>query len=128
VGTVSRWVARPGGGFLDVEDVTHDIFLKVHRELPRFRGEARLSTWLYADDGQHRSQPPARRAVSTPVSWHPRPRAGTWPTSGRWPGRDSSDADAQRRLARVLDQLSDRERQVLVLFELEGRSAARSRS
>ena len=29
------------------EEVAQDVFLRVHRGLPYFRGEARLSTWLY---------------------------------------------------------------------------------
>lgn len=29
------------------EDLAQDVFLRVHRGLPYFRGEARLSTWLY---------------------------------------------------------------------------------
>ena len=30
-----------------VDDLAQDVFLKVHRGLPYFRGEARLSTWIY---------------------------------------------------------------------------------
>lgn len=29
------------------EDLAQEVFLKVHRGLPYFRGEARLSTWIY---------------------------------------------------------------------------------
>lgn len=29
------------------EDLAQDVFLRVHRGLPFFRGEARLSTWIY---------------------------------------------------------------------------------
>jgi len=29
------------------EDLAQDVFLRVHRGLPYFRGEARLSTWVY---------------------------------------------------------------------------------
>jgi RNA polymerase sigma-70 factor, ECF subfamily len=29
------------------EDFAQDVFLRVHRGLPYFRGEARLSTWIY---------------------------------------------------------------------------------
>src|SRR5688572_1300990 len=29
------------------EDLAQDVFLKIHRGLPYFRGEARLSTWIY---------------------------------------------------------------------------------
>ena len=30
------------------EDLAQEVFLRVHRGLPYFRGEAKLSTWLYA--------------------------------------------------------------------------------
>src|SRR5437764_7721671 len=30
-----------------VEDLAQDVFLRIHRGLPYFRGEARLSTWIY---------------------------------------------------------------------------------
>jgi RNA polymerase sigma-70 factor (ECF subfamily) len=30
-----------------VDDLAQDVFLKIHRGLPYFRGEAKLSTWLY---------------------------------------------------------------------------------
>ncbi len=36
-----------GGHSTDAEDATQDIFLEVHRSLPRFRGEARLDTWIH---------------------------------------------------------------------------------
>ena len=29
------------------DDLAQDVFLKIHRGLPYFRGEARLSTWIY---------------------------------------------------------------------------------
>jgi RNA polymerase sigma factor (sigma-70 family) len=31
----------------EVEDVTQEVFIKVYRKLATFRGEARLSTWIY---------------------------------------------------------------------------------
>jgi len=30
-----------------VDDLAQEVFLKVHRGLPAFRGEAKLSTWIY---------------------------------------------------------------------------------
>lgn len=30
-----------------VEDVAQEVFLRIHRGLPYFRGQARLSTWIY---------------------------------------------------------------------------------
>src|SRR4051812_25295778 len=38
-------VLGPGRG--DLEDVLQDVFIEVFRSLARFRGDAKLTTWLY---------------------------------------------------------------------------------
>ncbi len=35
------------GNYDDAQDLTQDIFWAVYRNLPKFRGEARVSTWIY---------------------------------------------------------------------------------
>jgi len=119
--TVARWVARLGGPLLDVEDVTHDVFVKVQRELPKFRGDAQLTTWLF---------------TMTANTVRTRRRTEAFRRLFRAPSDDALDVadesalapeqlerrDAERALYRVLDKLAERDRQVLVLFELEGRS------
>jgi RNA polymerase sigma-70 factor, ECF subfamily len=32
----------------DASDVAQEVFLRVHRSLPKFRGDSALSTWIYA--------------------------------------------------------------------------------
>ena len=46
------------------EDLSQEVFLRIHRGLPYFRGEARLSTWIYRIVANVCSQPPAAVAVS----------------------------------------------------------------
>jgi RNA polymerase sigma-70 factor (ECF subfamily) len=46
------------------EDLAQDVFLRIHRGLPYFRGEARLSTWIY------------RIVVNVCLQDHARPRDG----------------------------------------------------
>ena len=49
------------------EDLAQDVFLKIHRGLPYFRGEARLSTWIYrivANACAEQPRSPAAVAVS----------------------------------------------------------------
>src|SRR3954447_7446732 len=45
------------------EDLAQDVFLRIHRGLPYFRGEARLSTWIYRIVAnlclQEQARPPA---------------------------------------------------------------------
>jgi RNA polymerase sigma-70 factor (ECF subfamily) len=47
------------------EDLAQDVFLRIHRGLPYFRGEARLSTWIY------------RIVANVCVQDHARPAAAT---------------------------------------------------
>ena len=48
------------------EDLAQDVFLRIHRGLPYFRGEARLSTWIYRIVVNVCAQPqsPAAQTVS----------------------------------------------------------------
>ena len=45
-GLVQR-ILGAGANADDVDDVTQDVFVQAWRALPRFRGDARFSTWLY---------------------------------------------------------------------------------
>src|SRR5262245_56331224 len=40
-------IARTTGDRSRAEDLAQEVFFRVHRGLPDFRGEARLSTWIY---------------------------------------------------------------------------------
>lgn len=44
---VYRRLTRILGPIAEREDLTQDVFLAVHRELPRFRGDAQLSTFIH---------------------------------------------------------------------------------
>jgi RNA polymerase sigma-70 factor (ECF subfamily) len=46
-GLVFALVARSITDPSRAEDLSQDVFLRVHRGLPYFRGESRLSTWIY---------------------------------------------------------------------------------
>jgi RNA polymerase sigma-70 factor (ECF subfamily) len=46
------------------EDLSQEVFLRIHRGLPYFRGEARLSTWIYRIVANVCAQPPAAIAAS----------------------------------------------------------------
>jgi len=46
-GLVFALIARTVQDRTRAEDLAQDVFLRVHRGLPYFRGEARLSTWIY---------------------------------------------------------------------------------
>ncbi len=43
---ITRYLARLVGEF-EAEDLTQEVFVRVNQNLPGFRGESRLSTWIY---------------------------------------------------------------------------------
>jgi RNA polymerase sigma-70 factor, ECF subfamily len=122
--TVSRWVSRLWGP-RDAQDLLHEVFLVVQRRLPDFRGESALTTWLYsitvrvvvdrrkkekwrkllwrrAERELEAEQPP----VETPLGAALREQA-------------------TRSVYSILDTMPERDRTLLILFELEGLSAKR---
>lgn len=46
-GLVFALIARSITNRARAEELSQDVFLKVHKGLPYFRGEAKLSTWIY---------------------------------------------------------------------------------
>lgn len=45
--TVLRLARTLGGGAVDAEDVSQEVFVRVWRSLSKFRGDSAFSTWLY---------------------------------------------------------------------------------
>lgn len=119
--TIGKWIARLGGPGLDVEDTMHDVFLIVGRELQHFRGEARLTTWLYAIT---LNVVRSRRRKERFARFFRAPNAeGLEVADARLlPDEELARRQASKRLHTALDGLNDRYRQVLVLFELESRT------
>ncbi|MGA9524114.1 MAG: RNA polymerase sigma factor [Myxococcaceae bacterium] len=119
---VARWARRLGGPLIDVEDVVQEVFLVVHRQLPSFRAEAAITTWLFritANVASHRRRKDRLRR------W----LRGTAEETGPELASDEPDATSRieqaqlsRRLYRVLDGMSEKYRTVLILFELEEHS------
>jgi len=59
------WRLAPDRG--QVDDLAQEVFLKIYRGLPYFRGEARLSTWIYRIVANVCTQARSRRGVEVPL-------------------------------------------------------------
>ena len=44
---IYNYLLRMTQNHAEAEDLTQETFIRVHRSLPSFRGEAKLSTWIY---------------------------------------------------------------------------------
>lgn len=116
---VLGWVIRLGGQRLDADDVAHQVFEVALNKLAGFRGDSTVKTWLYGI---------TRRVVA-----NARRRALFWSfvsleaVIGVDPGaspEELSNREGQRRLVQsALEDLSFPMREVVVLVDLEERSA-----
>ena len=117
---VSRIVFRMIGPSADVEDVVQEVFLNVYRSLPSFRGDAKFSTWLYRL-ATNVTRMHLRRGRSRPkfadVEVPEAPRESRPPDG---PDEQIERAERVRALYRLLEGLSEKKREVLILHDLEG--------
>ncbi len=101
------------GRAVDAEDSTQEVFLSVHRALPAFRGEARLSTWVYRIALRAALQVRARQARTPPA-----------PLESADDGTEASllARDEARRTLAAMQALPAEHRAVLSLFAVQGLS------
>jgi RNA polymerase sigma-70 factor, ECF subfamily len=116
---VARWAERLAGPGFDLPDLVHEVFEIAQRRLPSFRGDSSAATWLFGITDmvvRHRrrkdrlrhwlvgsSSDVARYAPASPSSQHDQ----------------LEKKECIARVYRVLDRLPERDRQILILFELE---------
>lgn len=123
--TVARWAARlygPGGprGGVTVEDLVQEVFLIAHRSLAGFRGEAKVTTWLFRitqNVVRHRRRRERLRALVYAPE-RVAEQAGTELS----PAEALERRQAQRLVYEVLDEMNEKHRTAFALFELEGLS------
>ena len=109
--------ARLLGSRSQAEDVVQDVFVTLHAELARYDGRAPFKTWLYGIAMNHvRGH---RRRL-----WRHRATrlAGFfgWSHDAPSPETVCASGEAAQVLQRILSQMSDKQREVFVLYELEG--------
>jgi RNA polymerase sigma-70 factor, ECF subfamily len=117
--TVARWAARLGGPAADVEDIVQEVFLVVNRRLGEFRSDARMSTWLFGITAKVAANERRRRKLR---HWWFRlaPSAGDeMPAQADGPLEHIEKRERRVLFYRALDNLNERHRRALVLFELE---------
>ncbi len=102
----------------DIEDIVQEIFIKIFRGLPGFRGGSRLSTWIYRIARNEAINSKAKRNVET-VPFDTVDLTG--PKDER-PDRILSRREKNNRLRELVSRLDQRYREVIELRYLAERS------
>jgi RNA polymerase sigma-70 factor (ECF subfamily) len=121
---VGRWVARLGGPALDLKDTVHEVFAIAFSRLAHFRGDSSVATWLFGITDmvvRHRRRKDRWwRWLTVSVD----KLAGRLPAKGLDPLKSAEQNQTSAHVYRVLDQLAEGDRRILILFELEELSAS----
>lgn len=113
----------------DAEEVAQDAFVKAHRSLKLFRGEASFQTWLYKiilnlARNKHRRRMRRRGyqtvSLDAPRSYEEREAPREVPDERLSPQRYLGDREIQERIQTGLLALATEHRQVIILRHIEG--------
>jgi RNA polymerase sigma-70 factor (ECF subfamily) len=97
------------------EDLAQDVFLKIHRGLPYFRGEARLSTWIYRIVANACAQPQSPAGVAVPLDEGLSGGRATAVVDRRF-----DDLELRDRLEKAIARLSPHYRLLIAAHYLDG--------
>ena len=113
-----RTLQRLGVPESDLEDVLQEVYVVVHRRLPSYGGQCRLTTWVFGIcrrvANRHRRRAWFRRQSHTAVE--------PSPVDERTPEEAAARSEARRQLETILGKLGPELRAVFVMFEVEGQS------
>ena len=99
-----------------IDDLAQEVFLKVYRGLPYFRGEARLSTWIYRIVTNVCSQARSRPRHEVPMDMNgDRPPREPATYDGAFAAIEMRD-----RLQKALAQLPEQYRLIVAAHHLQG--------
>ena len=104
----------------EAEDLTQEVFLRIHRHLGRFRGRSTLKTWVYRVTLNHCRSRLGRRKLPTQPLAEETGEGVPLPDRRRGPEDRALAQDAARRVARALLGVKPVFREAVVLRDLEG--------
>ncbi|MEZ4221181.1 MAG: RNA polymerase sigma factor [Polyangiaceae bacterium] len=101
----------------DIPDAVQDVFLIVHRKLATFRGESKMTTWLFGISMRVAADRRRRAHVRREVVTDTLPEQAD-PNSDVM--KDVAAREGAALLEEILEEMSPKQRTVFVLFELHG--------
>ncbi len=118
---VVRWLRAMGVPQADMEDLAQEVFLVVRRKLPRFR-EGHLAAWIYKI-AEHKSRNYRRLGWFRNVLMPGRAlETVDAVAAGASPAKALEQKEDRQLITAMLARISDKRRETLLLFEVEGYS------
>jgi RNA polymerase sigma-70 factor, ECF subfamily len=116
---VRRWAAHLGGPGIDADDIVQQVFIQVQRRINQLEDAGLLKAWLFKvtqnEVRQARRREKWRRLFGADEPVEEVPVAAP---------SDVERLHATQTVRKVLERLSEKDRTLLALFELEGLSGA----
>ena len=115
-GEVARTVYKVLGPDADMEDVIQDVFIEVFRCIHKFKGKAKVTTWLYrvcVNVALQRLRKRKRRPEGHQLPEEEQPNFET-------PLRKLERKENNRQVYEILDTIAPKKRVVFVLHEIMG--------
>ena len=105
----------------DAWDASQEVFVKAHKALRRFRGDASFKTWLLRITANHCKDALKRRRLRT-VPLEDLPYEPPVDAPGTDPGRAAEAGELAAALDKSLNMLSHKHKTAFILREMEGMS------
>jgi RNA polymerase sigma-70 factor, ECF subfamily len=114
----------------DAEDLSQEVFLEVYKSIPGFRGDSKLSTWIYriavtkSLDYLRKQKRKKRFGIVKNIFSNETGEMEKNITSGTNPGKQAEEEDRIRILNEALDKLPENQRAAFTLSKYQEMSYA----
>lgn len=108
----------------DAEDVSQEVFIEVFQSIKSFRGDAKLSTWIYRiavtkslDEIKKRNR---KKRISSLGKILHLDDVANWISGGKMPDADLETSDKMAKIYKALNQLPENQRIAFTLSKIDG--------
>ena len=108
----------------DAEDISQDVFIEVFQSIKSFRGDAKLSTWIYRiavtkclDEIKKRNR--KKRITSLGKMLH-LDEVANWIAGGTMPDKQLQEKEKMKEVMQALNTLPDSQRVAFTLSKIDG--------
>lgn len=108
----------------DAQDVSQDVFIEVFQSIKSFRGDAKISTWIYRiavtkslDEIKKRNR--KKRISSFGKTLH-LDAIANWISGGKLPDADLETSDNLTKITKILNRLPENQRIAFTLSKIDG--------